>query len=99
MNLNVPHVVAADTNVCIDLAQGNEWVLDALATIRRRLPASSLLIPPTVSEELAWLTEHAEKAAEREGARNFLRQHRTWGFQLLHVVPLGNLYVPRIGEL
>src|SRR5438477_1532286 len=25
-------------------------------------------------------------------------QHRTWGFQLLHDVPLGNLYVEKIAE-
>ncbi len=46
MNLNAPHVLAGDTNVSIDLAQGSEWVLDAVSTIRRRLPDSSILVPP-----------------------------------------------------
>jgi predicted nucleic acid-binding protein len=98
MNLNPPHVLAGDTNVSIDLAQGCEWVLDALSTIRRRLPDSSLLVPPTVSEELAWLADHAEETAERQAARKFLREHRTWGFRLLHTVPLGDLYVAKIAE-
>src|SRR5205085_1187068 len=65
---------------------------------RRRLPDSSLLIPPTVSEELAWLADNAEGIAERKAARRFLAQHRSWSFQLLHTVPLGNLYVAGIAE-
>jgi len=84
MNLNAPHVLAGDTNVSIDLAQGSEWVLDAVSTIRRRLPDSTILVPPpTVSEELAWLADHAAESTERRAAHDFLRQHRTWGFRLL----------------
>jgi predicted nucleic acid-binding protein len=98
MNLNPPHVLAGDTNVGIDLAQGSEWVLDALSTIRRRLLGCSLLVPPTVSEELAWLADHADEIKERQAAHEFLRQHRTWDFQLLHSVPLGNLFVAKIAE-
>ncbi len=98
MNLNPPHVIAGDTNVGIDLAQSSEWVLDAIATIRRRLPESSLLAPPTVSEELAWLADHAEETTERRAAHDFLRQHRNLGFRLLHAVPLGDLYVEKIAE-
>jgi predicted nucleic acid-binding protein len=80
----------------MDLAQGDEWVLDALSTIRRRLPGCSLLIPPTVSEELAWLADHAEADIEREAAHAFLRRHRAWGFELIHTVPFGNAYVEQI---
>ncbi|MGA2659145.1 MAG: type II toxin-antitoxin system VapC family toxin [Verrucomicrobiota bacterium] len=96
MNLKAPQILAADTNVGMDLARGDEWVLDSLSTIRRRLPGSSLLIPPTVSEELAWLALHAEETAERAAAHAFLRGHRNWGFQLLHAVPLGDAYVEKI---
>ncbi len=98
MNLNAPHVLAGDTNVSIDLAQGSEWVLDAVSTIRRRLPDSSILVPPTVSEELAWLADHAAETTERRAAHDFLRQHRTWGFRLLHTVPLGDRYVAKIAQ-
>ncbi len=98
MNLKAPQVLAADTNVGMDLAQGDDWVLDAIATIRRRLPESSLLIPPTVSEEMAWLANHAEEPSVRDAAHDFLRRHRTWGFQLLHTVPLGDAYVAKIAE-
>lgn len=56
MNPNPPQLIAADTNVGLDLAQADEWIVDALATIRRRLRGCSLLIPPTVLEELGHLT-------------------------------------------
>ena len=96
MNPKAPQLVAGDANVAIDLAQDNEWVLDAMSTIRGRLPGCSLLVPPTVSEELAWLADHAEAVKEREAARRFLRHHRTWGFELIRTIPLGNAYVERI---
>jgi hypothetical protein len=38
MNLKAPQVLASDSHVGLDLAQGNDWVLDAFLTIRRRLP-------------------------------------------------------------
>lgn len=98
MNPKAPQLIAGDANVAIDLAQENEWVLDALSTIRGRLPGCSLLVPPTVSEELAWLVDHAEAAKERDAARRFLRLHRTWGFELIRTLPLGNAYVERIAD-
>jgi len=98
MHLKAFQILAGDTNIGIDLAQGNDWVADAVSTIHRRLPGCSLLIPPTVLEELAWLAAHAEENAVCTAAREFLRQHRTWGFQLLHTVPLGDAYVAKIAE-
>jgi predicted nucleic acid-binding protein len=98
MNLKAPQLLAGDTNVGMDLAQSQEWVLDALSIIRCRLPGCSLLVPPTVSEELAWLATHAEQAGEREAAQAFLRRHRSWGFELVHTVPLGITYVEWLAE-
>ena len=69
-----------------------------MSTIRRRLPGCSLLLPPTVPEELAWLADHAEAAKEREAARKFLRQHRTWGFELIRTIPLGNAHVEKLAD-
>jgi len=48
--------------------------------------------------EDAWLAVHAEEIQERSAAREFLRRHRAWGFQLLHTVPLGDAYVSDIAE-
>ncbi len=98
MKLQALQVLAADTNIGIDLARGNDSAFDALSTTRRRLPESSLLVPPTVSEELAWLADHAQETLVSEAALEFLHRHRTWGFQLLHTVPLGDSYVGRIAE-
>src|SRR6266700_2394385 len=98
MNLNAPHVLDGDTNGAIDLTQGSEWILDALSTIRHRLPGCSMLLPPTVCEELAWLADHGEEITERRAAHRFLRQHRIWGFRLLHTVHLGDSYVAKIGQ-
>src|SRR5947208_2320536 len=47
-----PHVLAADTNVPLDLALGREIVLDAIAAIRRRIPGRFILVPPTVAGAL-----------------------------------------------
>ena len=74
MKPKTPPLLAGDTNVGMDVARGHEWVLDAMSTIRRRLPGCSLLVPPTVSEELAWLATQAEQAEEREAAHSFLRR-------------------------
>lgn len=98
MKPTAPQLLAGDPNVGMDLADGNEWVLDAMATIRRRLPGCSLLVPPTVAEELAWLAVQAEEPEERESARSFPRQHRTWGFALAHAVPLGGAYVDQVAR-
>lgn len=98
MNPKAPQLLAADANVAIDLAQDNEWVMDAMSTIRGRLPGCSLLLPPTVSEELAWLADQADAVKEREAANRFLRHHRTWGFELVRTIPLGNAYVEKIAD-
>lgn len=46
-------LVAADTNVLLDLAGEVDDVTDAVMLIRRRLHQPQLLMPPTVREELA----------------------------------------------
>ena len=46
-------LIAVDSNVPLELADGNEAVLDALATIRQRLPHARFVITPSVFQELA----------------------------------------------
>src|SRR5437867_1996906 len=98
MKGNPPKLLGADTNVGLDLAQGNEGVLDGMATIRARLPNCSLLVPPTVSEELAYLASYGEDEEERQAAREFLRRHRRWGFELVNYVPSGSSFIQRIAD-
>src|SRR2546430_1084820 len=98
MDPSLPQLIAGDTNIGLDLAQTDEWVLDALATIRRRLPQRELLIPPTVLDELGFLASEGEAPDERDAAGKFLREHRRWGFGLVTQIPLGATFVGQIAE-
>jgi len=46
---------------------------------------------------LGWPVQ-ADEIEVRRAAGEFLRRHRTWGFRLLHTVPLGDLFVAKIAE-
>ena len=70
---------------------------DLIRSIRERVPGCSLLVPPTVLEELAHLSTDG-KDDERKAARSFLRKHRRWRFELVNYVPLGTAFVQRIAE-
>jgi len=45
--LQKPLLVAVDTNVLLDLADGNEAVWGAVETVRRRLKGVQIVVPPT----------------------------------------------------
>ena len=45
-------LIAVDSNVLLDLANDDELVIDALDTVRRRLPTCELIATPTVIEEI-----------------------------------------------
>lgn len=99
MSPSRPQLVAVDTNVLLDLAEDCEDVMDAVATIRRRLPDSKLIVPPTALQELA------------RGAGNPLHPKRQamaikaikslihpWRIPPMNLVPAGHGIVERIGE-
>jgi hypothetical protein len=79
-------VVVADSNVPLDLAGGRDLVVDAVLEIRRRLRGGKLLIPPTVVDELAYLSRFAEEPDTRENAHRFLQHYRQWGCELVNVL-------------
>ena len=58
-------LVAVDTNVPLDLAQGVGDVADALGVIRERIAGARLIAPPTVALELAYLSEFADEEEVR----------------------------------
>ena len=92
-------LIAADTNVLLDLAQDVEAVRDALDTIRHRLSDARLVVPPTVLHELALVLRDNDKQM-RETARHALAELRAWGFEPLNLVPVGHGIVERIaGEI
>ncbi len=45
-------LVAVDTNVLFNLADGIDDTVEAVAVIERRLPESRLILPPTVQQEI-----------------------------------------------
>ena len=96
--LNPPLLVAVDTNVALDLADQCEAIVDSLNTIRERIGAGVLCISPTVVLELGHAADFGETAAKRTAARQFLRQHSAWHFQLAPFVPVGHAQAVRVGD-
>lgn len=89
-------LIAADTNVLLDLALEVGAVVDAFATIRQRLPNARLVVPPTVLHELALAVRTGETPRIRKAALLALSQLRAWGFEPLNLVPVGHGIVERI---
>ena len=89
-------LIAADTNVLLDLALEVGAVVDALATIRQRLPEARFVVPPTVLHELALAVRTGETERLRKAALRALSQLRAWGFEPLNLVPVGHGIVERI---
>jgi len=46
-------LIAVDSNVLFDLAQGQDDVVDSVSLIRQRLRLAKFLMPPTVLQEMA----------------------------------------------
>ena len=93
-------LIAADTNVLLDLALKVEAVVDAVATIRQRLPDARLVVPPTALHELALAARTGGTERIRKAAFRALSQLRAWGFEPLNLVPVGHGIVERIaGEI
>ena len=96
-----PHpsqLVAVDSNVPLDLADGNESVLDALNTIRGRLPNARFAVTPSVFQELVHVALEDSVAARRALGRRALRQLKEWQFDLLEIVPVGHGIVESIAQ-
>ena len=90
-------LVAVDTNVPLDLAQGVGDVADALGVIRERIAGARLIAPPTVALELAWLSEFADEDDVRITAQTALRSLASkWGIQPVNLVPVGHGIVDAI---
>jgi hypothetical protein len=87
---NLP-LIAVDTNVLIDLAEGNEIVVDCFSTIRRKFPSAPIIIPPTVIVELADIASDWDTKSEKESALVALQNIRSeWGFHPMNCVPVGH---------
>ena len=80
-------LVAVDTNVLFDIADGLDDVVDAVSLVPQRLSFARLVIPPTVQHELADLAFRGE-GQKRETARKAIQLCQTW-----HIVPAGLIAV------
>lgn len=81
-------LIAVDTNVLLDQALDEADVLDAIETIRTRLPQAQFVVTPTVLEEIAFqLDDEAEEA--REAAGKVLQCLIPWGYEPLNVIAVG----------
>lgn len=92
-------LLAADTNVLLDLALGTDAIIDALETLRERIPKIRLVVPPTVLHELALTVKSGETAKKRKAALVALSRLREWGFEPLNLVPVGHGIVERIADI
>lgn len=91
-------LLAADSNVPIDLAEPKEFAVDAIQLIRERLSPARIIIPPTAFQELVFMSEAFENAALREKARRALIQMRSHGLDVVNLVPVEHGIVDRVAE-
>ncbi len=94
---NRPQLVAVDTNVLFDLADGLHEVADAVAVIRERLHEARFLIPPTVQHELAnWVLRR--EGQKRESARKAIRLGQSWRIVPVNLIAVRHGIAERIAE-
>jgi predicted nucleic acid-binding protein len=92
-------LVAVDTNVLFDLASDVEAVVDAVATIRRRIRGSRFIVTPTALHEVADNAIRGETARKREIAQSvFPRIRSLWKFEPVNLVPVEHGIVERIAD-
>jgi len=94
-----PLRLAADTNLLLDLADCDEDVLDAVAVIERRLPQADWLVPPSVLDELAFLTDSGDTAQLRHSARLAFQQLESGHpFRALLEIPFPSDYLKQVAD-
>ena len=77
-----PQLVAVDTNVLLDLANNEEVVIDAIATLRQRVKPVKFVATPTVLQELANLVDHGDTPEIRRVALSAAKKfHEVWQFE------------------
>jgi predicted nucleic acid-binding protein len=72
--------------------------MDAVATLRDRIPKIRIVIPPTVLHELALAVKSAGTEKKGKAAFVALSRLREWGFEPLNLVPVGHGIVERIAD-
>jgi predicted nucleic acid-binding protein len=89
-------LIATDSNVPLDLADGNDSVRDAIDTIRSRLPRARFIITPSVFQEIVHIAIKDKAASRRMLGSRALREIKLSGFQLAEIAPVGHGIVEQI---
>jgi rRNA-processing protein FCF1 len=91
--------VAVDTNFLLDLALPKDRAHDTIEIIRKRVQGVEFIIPPTVLDEIQFISEQGLVKADRDlataAARNLVK---VWRFRPLDFIPVGHGIVARIAE-
>jgi predicted nucleic acid-binding protein len=81
-------LTAVDTNVLLDEEDKDADVLDALETLRERLPHAQFVITETVFQELAWIFEQGDTPLKRKLAEGTLTKLLERGYTPMNFSPL-----------
>jgi predicted nucleic acid-binding protein len=91
-------LVAIDANVVMDLGEESESVLDALATIRRRLLSPRIVLTPTTTLELMHIAYQGDTAKERDLALKGIAAARRFRVVPVNLMPVGHGIVELIAR-
>ncbi len=91
--------VAVDTNVLLNLANGDEVVIDCLDAIKKRLQNPKIIVLPTVILELTDISGRDDNLSLTALASLSLSSIlEPWGFLPVNCVPVGHGIVEQIGR-
>jgi hypothetical protein len=82
----------------MDLGEESESVIDALGTIRQRLPSPRIVIPPTAKLELVHIAREGDSQKERTLALKGIAAARREGIIPINLMPVGHGIVERVAE-
>src|SRR5437867_3499209 len=91
-------LIAADSNVPLDLADENESAVDAIDTMRTRLPHARFFISPSVFQELVHVALRDPLPSRQQLGIRALRRLKIWRFDLLEIVPVGQGMVESVSR-
>jgi rRNA-processing protein FCF1 len=84
-------LVAVDTNFLLDLAVPKDKAHDAVEVFRQRVPEVEFVVLPTVLDEIDYISQYGDIAADRALAALALQNLvRTWKFRPLDFIPVGH---------
>ncbi len=92
-------LAAVDTNFLLDLAVPKDRAHDAVEIFRRRVPGVEFVVPPTVIDELAYIAQRGDTAADRALAVTALQSLvRDWKFRPLDFIPVGHGIIEEVAR-